>query len=312
MTQQTARIRIGISGWRYEGWRGNFYPEGLRQTDELRFASHAVRTIEINGTHYSLQSPASYRQWYDQTPDGFVFSVKGARYLTHMLRFRDETAHAGLANFFAQGLLALNDKLGPILWQFPPSFRFEPARIERFLAMLPGNTEDALRIATQHDQRVREPYLAIDRPRRLRHAIEIRDRSFLDAGFVALLRKHGAALVVSDSKEDWPHVDDVTADFVYLRLHGTDARYAGSYSDDALDQWAQRIGAWAHGAQPADARLIAPDTQPRKRATRDVFCYFDNDRKSDAPFDAQRLMARVAARPSAPRVRRATRALSAT
>jgi uncharacterized protein YecE (DUF72 family) len=294
---RSVHLHIGISGWRYDGWRGTFYPKGLRQADELQFASRAVRTIEINGTHYSLQSLGSYRKWYDETPDGFVFSVKGARYLTHMLRFRDEAAHAGLANFFAQGLFALNEKPGPILWQFPPSFRFDAERLERFLAMLPHDTQGALDLARRHDKRVREPYLAIDRPRRLRHAIEIRHPSFVDAAFVALLRKHGVALVVSDSTEDWPHVDDLTADFVYVRLHGTSARYSGSYGDAALDTWAQRIDAWAHGGQPADAKLIAPDTPPRRRAARDVFCYFDNDTKTEAPFDAQRLMERLAVTP---------------
>ncbi|WP_083615496.1 DUF72 domain-containing protein [Paraburkholderia sp. SOS3] len=304
MTTRNAKIQIGISGWRYEGWRGTFYPKGLRQADELQFASRAVQTIEINGTHYSLQSLDSYRKWYDETPDDFVFSVKGARYLTHMLRFRDEAARAGLANFFAQGMLALNEKFGPILWQFPPSFRFDAERLERFLAMLPRDTQGALDLARRHDKRVREPYLAIDRPRRLRHAIEIRHPSFVDAAFVALLRKHGVALVVSDSTEDWPHVDDLTADFVYLRLHGTSARYSGSYDDAALDTWAQRIEAWAHGGQPADAKLIAPDRPPRKRSTRDVFCYFDNDTKTQAPFDAQRLMERLGVEPEIPLVRR--------
>ncbi|WP_246641935.1 DUF72 domain-containing protein [Paraburkholderia edwinii] len=302
MTPRGGNLHIGISGWRYEGWRGTFYPKGLRQADELQFASRAVQTIEINGTHYSLQSLNSYRKWYDETPDGFVFSVKGARYLTHMLRFRDEAAHAGLANFFAQGLLALNDKFGPILWQFPPSFRFDAERLERFLTMLPRDTEGALEIARRHDKRVREPYLAIDRPRRLRHAIEIRHPSFLDPAFVALLRKHGVALVVSDSTEDWPHVDDLTADFVYVRLHGTSARYSGSYDDAALDTWALRIAAWVHGDQPTDAKLIAPDKPPRKRSARDVFCYFDNDTKTEAPFDAQRLMGRLAVEPQVRRV----------
>jgi len=302
VTPRGGNLHIGISGWRYEGWRGTFYPKGLRQADELQFASRAVQTIEINGTHYSLQSLNSYRKWYDETPDGFVFSVKGARYLTHMLRFRDEAAHAGLANFFAQGLLALNDKFGPILWQFPPSFRFDAERLERFLTMLPRDTEGALEIARRHDKRVREPYLAIDRPRRLRHAIEIRHPSFLDPAFVALLRKHGVALVVSDSTEDWPHVDDLTADFVYVRLHGTSARYSGSYDDAALDTWALRIAAWVHGDQPTDAKLIAPDKPPRKRSARDVFCYFDNDTKTEAPFDAQRLMGRLAVEPQVRRV----------
>lgn len=290
------QLRIGISGWRYEGWRGAFYPAGWPQKRELDYASRAVQTIEINGTHYSLQSPESFRRWYDETPDDFVFSVKGSRYLTHMLRFEGETAVLACANFFAQGLLALDEKLGPILWQFPPRYTFEPERFERFLAQLPRDTEAALRLAGRHDGRIRQPYLAIDRRRPLRHAIEIRHASFLVPEFVALLRRYGAALVVSDSTQPWPHVEDVTADFVYLRLHGTEGKYAGAYGDDALEHWASRLREWRHGGQPADAQLIAPDALPRRRASRDVFCYFDNDQKSEAPFDARRLMARFGIR----------------
>jgi uncharacterized protein YecE (DUF72 family) len=290
-------VRIGISGWRYEGWRNNFYPEGLKQAAELQFASHLFATIEINGTHYSLQSLESWRHWHAGTPSGFVFSIKGARYLTHLLRFRDDSARAGCANFFAQGLLALNEKLGPILWQFPPSFSFEPEGMERFLRLLPRDTSAALSLARHHDERVKTPYLAIEHKRPLRHAVEIRHASFIDPAFVALLRQYEIALVVSDSTEPWPLAEDLTADFVYIRLHGTESKYAGSYPDAALDQWAARIDAWRHGSQPTDARLIAPDDHPRRRKQRDVYCYFDNDVKARAPFDAQRLMTRLGLQP---------------
>lgn len=294
MTRHAHPVHIGISGWRYAGWRGTFYPKGLRQADELSFAARAVQTIEINGTHYSLQSPDSFARWYDATPAGFVFSVKGARYLTHMLRFRDDDARIACANFFAQGLLALKEKLGPLLWQFPPSLRFDPAWAARFLELLPKDTRAAQRLARQHDSRVQQAWLDIDRPRPLRHAIEIRHQSFADPAFVALLRKHNAALVVSDSTEDWPCFEDLSADFVYLRLHGSKARYAGAYGDGALDRWAHRILDWRSGGQPEDARLIVPDTPARRRASREVFCYFDNDTKTEAPFDAQRLIQRLA------------------
>jgi uncharacterized protein YecE (DUF72 family) len=287
------RIRIGISGWRYEGWRGVFYPAKLTQARELSFASHAMQTIEINGTHYSLQTAKSFTRWYEAAPPGFVFSVKGSRYLTHVLRFRDERAGVSLANFFAQGLFALREKLGPILWQFPPNFKFDAEQFEAFLQQLPTDTEVALRLARQHDQRVKAPLLAIDRKRPLRHAIEIRHESFRDPAFVKLLRKYKAALVVADSTEKWPCVQDVTADFLYLRLHGSQSKYAGKYTDAALARWARRIEAWADGRQPGDARLIAPDLAPRRRAARAVFCYFDNDIKTQAPFDARRLMRRL-------------------
>ncbi|SAK97139.1 hypothetical protein AWB77_05697 [Caballeronia fortuita] len=288
----TGRIRIGISGWRYAGWRGVFYPKGLAQARELEFASRAVQTVEINGSHYSLQSVASYRAWRDATPAGFVFSVKGPRYLTHMLRFRDETAIAALANFFASGVLALGDKLGPFLWQFPPNFAFRPDAFERFLDLLPRNTVAAARLAQGHDTRVKDPWFEPGRKRALRHAIEIRHPSFCTDEFVRLLRKHRAALVVSDSVAGWPYAEDLTADFTYLRLHGSETLYGGSYKDEALDEWARRIGCWASGGQIGDARLIS-SARSRPRAARDVFCYFDNDQKVRAPFDAKRLMARL-------------------
>lgn len=287
-------IRIGISGWRYEGWRGVFYPKGLAQARELEFASRAVPTIEINGSHYSLQTLTSYRSWYQATPKNFVFSVKGPRYLTHMLRFRDESARPAIANFFASGVLALGEKLGPFLWQFPPSFSFRPERLERFLTLLPRNTDEAVELARQHDSRVREPWFEVSRRRRLRHAIEIRHASFCTPEFPALLRKHRIALVVSDAVADWPYVEDVTSDFVYLRLHGAETLYGGSYTDAALDRWAGRLATWAAGDEPADARRIAPVAA--RKARRDVFCYFDNDQKVKAPFDAQRLISRLANR----------------
>ncbi|HEX3382962.1 MAG TPA: DUF72 domain-containing protein [Paraburkholderia sp.] len=285
--------RIGISGWRYQGWHASFYPEDLKHAAQLQYASALFGTIEINGTHYSLQSLGSWQRWYAQTPEGFVFGIKGARYLTHMLRFRDASARVGIANFFAQGLLALNEKLGPILWQFPPSFRFDPAAMERFLRELPPDTASALALAKQHDERVKTPYVEIDRKRMLRHAVEVRHASFVDPAFVTLLRQYGVALVVSDSTEPWPVAEDLTADFVYIRLHGTEAKYAGAYPDEALQRWAERIDAWRSGGQPSDARLIAPQLAPPRRAARDVYCYFDNDVKARAPFDAQRLMKRL-------------------
>ncbi|TWG88411.1 uncharacterized protein YecE (DUF72 family) [Cupriavidus gilardii J11] len=285
-------IRIGISGWRYEGWRGVFYPKGLAQARELEFASRAVQTIEINGSHYSLQTIDSYRAWHDATPDDFVFSVKGPRYLTHMLRFRDESARPAIANFFASGVLALGPKLGPFLWQFPPNFSFRPERMERFLALLPRDTDEAAGLASQHDSRVRMPWFEVSRRRKLRHAIEIRHHSFCTPDFAGLLRRHRAALVVSDAVADWPYAEDVTADFIYMRLHGAETLYGGAYTDAALDRWADRIRAWGAGGEPADARRIAP-THARKAARRDVYCYFDNDQKVKAPFDAQRLMERL-------------------
>jgi uncharacterized protein YecE (DUF72 family) len=290
----TASVRIGISGWRYDGWRGVFYPKKLAQSCELEFASREVQTIEINGSHYSLQSVKSYRAWHEATPDDFLFSVKGPRYLTHMLRFRGETATVAMANFLASGVLALDRKLGPFLWQFPPNFGFQPESFERFLAMLPKDTEAAARFAERHDTRVKAPWFGVTARRALRHAIEIRHPDFRTAEFVRLLRQYDAALVVSDSVAGWPYAEDLTSDFVYLRLHGTETLYGGEYSDAALDSWASRIDSWSKGGQPEDARLIS-SIKPRRCASRDVFCYFDNDQKVQAPFDARRLMGRLRA-----------------
>ena len=283
-----AGIYIGISGWRYTPWRGVFYPEGLAHHRELEFAARALPTIEINGSFYSLQTPASYARWRAAAPAGFVFSVKGSRYITHMRRLID--VETPLANFFASGLFNLNEKLGPILWQFPPNFRYDAERLERFFELLPRDTGAAAALARQRDSRVKgRARLAIDAVRPLRYAVEIRHESFLDESFIALLRRQRIALVVADTAGKWPYGEDVTADFVYLRLHGDKKIYASGYTDRALQRWAGRIRAWSRGAEPADARRIS-SRPPAARRSRDVYCYFDNDVKVRAPFDAQRLM----------------------
>jgi uncharacterized protein YecE (DUF72 family) len=288
--QHIGDIRIGISGWNYAGWRGIFYPPKLAQKRELAHAACAFRTIEINGTHYSLQRPEDFGRWADETPEDFVFAVKGSRYITHMMKLRNP--EAGLANFFAQGLLRLGPKLGPILWQFPPNFHFDRARIEPFLALLPRDSEAALKLARRHDHRVAgRTWLKIDKKRRLRHAMEIRHGSFVTAEFVALLRKYGVALVSADTVE-WPLLMDVTSDFIYCRLHGSEQLYASGYDAQAIAAWAKRVAAWAQGSEASDGKRASP-RPARKRARRDVFVYFDNDAKVRAPFDAQALVAAV-------------------
>jgi uncharacterized protein YecE (DUF72 family) len=288
-----APLRIGISGWRYEPWRKVFYPHDLAQARELDFASRHLPTIEINGSFYSLQRPKSYQSWYDATPPDFVFSHKGNRFLTHMKRLREP--EQPLCNIFASGVLALREKLGPFLWQLPPNFQFNADLLEGFLSLLPHDTAAALAMAQRHDARMDgRSFLEIDKKRKLRHALEIRHESFNDPVFVKLLRKYKVALVVADTAGKWPDFEDVTADFMYLRLHGEKELYAGGYADAALDDWANRIRAWSTGGQPKNARLIS-DVAPPKRASRDVFCYFDNDIKVHAPFDARRLLARLGA-----------------
>jgi uncharacterized protein YecE (DUF72 family) len=284
------QIRIGISGWRYAPWRGIFYPSRLRQKDELDYASRQFPSIEINGTFYSLQRPHLIESWYADTPANFVFALKGSRYITHMKRLDDvETA---LANFLASGILLLKEKLGPFLWQLPRNFAFDAARIDAFLALLPRDTDAAARIARRHDHRVDDRNWIGPQPnRKLRHAIEIRHESFADPAFVTLLRRHGVALVYADGF-GLPYFEDVTADFLYLRLHGAEELYASGYSSDALDGWAARIRAWSAGREPPDRKTISP-LRPAKRAARDVYVYFDNDAKVRAPFDALGLAARL-------------------
>jgi uncharacterized protein YecE (DUF72 family) len=281
-------IWIGISGWRYEPWRGAFYPPGLVQARELDYASRFLPTIEINGSFYSLQRPGSYAAWYAATPPGFIFAVKGNRFLTHMLKLRG--IETPLANVLASGVFALKEKLGPFLWQFPPQLRYEAEKVEHFLSLLPRDTGQALAMARGHDEKLAgRALLEIDAVRPLRHAVEIRHESFLDEAFIALLRKYKVALVVADTAGKWPDYEDVTADFVYIRLHGEHELYASGYEDDSLERWAERIRTWSEGGQPADARLISSHA-PARVAQRDVYCYFDNDIKVRAPFDAKRLM----------------------
>lgn len=284
-------IRIGISGWRYAPWRKVFYPKGLTQKRELEFASRALPTIELNGSFYALQRPSSYLQWYEQTPADFVFSIKATRYITHILRL--ENIETAMANFFASGLLALKEKLGPILWQFPPSFKFDAELFESFLQQLPHDTQTAAKLAEKRDDAMHlREYVKADKKRRLRHAVEIRHKSFETPDFIALLRKYNVALVIADTAGKWPYKEDMTADFTYLRLHGDVELYSSGYTDQALDRWAARITAWSQGGQPEDAHLIS-DQAPSSRKSRDVYCYFDNDIKVKAPFDARKLLQRL-------------------
>jgi uncharacterized protein YecE (DUF72 family) len=287
-----ARIRIGISGWRYAPWRGVFYPKELAQKDELRHCASIFSTIEINGSFYSLQRPESYARWYEHTPADFVFAVKGGRFITHMKKLRD--VETPLANFLASGVFNLREKLGPILWQFPPNFRYNEQRVADFLQLLPKDTRSALRIARKHDERLKgRARLAIDRERPLRHAFEIRHESFCDPSFMKLLRENGAALVIAETARRWPMLEDVTADFMYIRLHGDKELYRSGYGDKALERWATRIRAWHRGSQPKGANTCSSAKPPTSRP-RDVYVYFDNtDVKLRAPIDAQRLMAKL-------------------
>ena len=284
-------VYIGISGWRYVPWRGVFYPKGLAQHRELEYAAGQLPSIEINGSFYSLQRPESYAAWHAATPPGFVFAVKGNRFLTHMLKLKD--IEGPLANVLASGVFELRDKLGPFLWQFPPIVKLDPQRFEHFLSLLPRDTDSARALALQYQPRMEGRVALESGPNRpMRHAVEIRHESFLDPAFIAMLRRYNVALVVADTAGRWPLCEDVTADFVYIRLHGDKELYASGYEDDAIVAWAARIDAWRRGRQPAGARCIV-DKPPPKATARDVYCYFDNDIKVHAPFDARRLISAV-------------------
>ena len=285
----TSPFHIGISGWTYPPWRGVFYPPGLPHRRELEYASRRMNSIEINGSFYALQRPASYQGWHDQTPPGFVFSVKGPRFVTHMKKLAG--VQGPLANFFASGVLALGDKLGPVLWQLPPNLGFDAGRLAAFFDLLPRTTGAAAALAARHEERMEGRALtvaAVDRP--LRHALEVRHASFETPAFVELLRAHDVGLVCADSAGKWPMLDDVTSDFVYLRLHGAEELYVSGYDEPALERWAGKIRCWQAGRTPTSGRTLAAPAPVRER---EVFAYFDNDVKVRAPFDAMALAAKL-------------------
>ncbi len=270
-----ARVHIGISGWTYAGWRGSFYPPGLVHRRELAYAADRLNSIEINGSFYSLQRPTSYLSWREQTPDGFVFTLKGGRFITHLKKLAGvETA---LANFFASGVLALGPKLGPILWQLPPMLGYDEGRLAAFFDLLPRSTAAAAALAAAHDDKVPDgrALMTTERDVPLRHALEVRHRSFAAPQVADVLRRHDVALVVADTAGKWPLLQEVTSDFMYVRLHGSEVLYTSGYTSEALDRWAVEVAYWR------DQGL-------------DTYVYFDNDVKTHAPYDAIELAGRLA------------------
>ena len=284
-----SEVRIGVSGWTYPEWRGNFYPKGLVQKRELEYASRQMNSIEINGTFYSLQSPDSFRKWAAATPDDFIFSLKGSKFITHRKKLKD--VRVPLANFFASGVLLLGEKLGPIVWQFPPWFRFDADLIVSFLDLLPGDSIEASRLAEENSIKTKgKRWVEALSETKLRYAFEPRHESFLSPEFIALLRSRNAALAIADTGGKWPYAEDVTADFLYVRLHGEEL-YSSDYSDAALGRWARKIKAWRKGGEPRDAVKIE-EQKPSKRS-RDVYVYFDNSIEGHAPLDAIELTSRL-------------------
>jgi uncharacterized protein YecE (DUF72 family) len=261
----------------------------LAHRRELEYLSRQLNSIEINGSFYSLQRPASYQAWAAVTPEDFVFAVKGGRFITHMKKLRD--VETPVANFFASGVLALGAKLGPLLWQLPPNLAFDADRLATFLALLPRSTAEAATLAQDHDERLEgRAWTSTDAHRPLRHALEVRHPSYRDPALIELLRRQGVALVIADTAGTWPYLEDITADFVYIRLHGDSELYVSGYSDEALDTWAQRIRGWQAGESPRTEHTIASPAPVRPR---EVFVYFDNDAKVRAPVDAISLAQRL-------------------
>ena len=279
MADVPADVRVGVSGWRYRDWRGRFYPRGLAQRRELEYVAGLMNSVELNGSFYSLQRPASYQHWAASVPEDFLFAVKGSRYITHLKRLVD--VDVALANFFASGLLGLGPKLGPVLWQLPPRLRFDEEMLAAFLARLPRTTFAAAELARGHDARLEgRALLTPDADRLIRHVLEIRDDSFRTPAFLRLLEDYGVGLVVADTAGRWPLLLDVTSDLVYVRLHGDTQLYHSDYGEPALDLWAERVRGWR------DAGL-------------DVCVYFDNDVNAHAPFNALGLAGRLGVGPSA-------------
>lgn len=267
------RAYIGISGYIYQHWRGAFYPRELAQKRWLAYAASRFNSIELNGTFYSLKWPSVFQRWADETPPDFVFAIKGGRYITHNLKLLN--AHQAMANFYGSGILALGRRTGPFLWQLPPSLRFDRARIENFLVSLPRSSRAAEPLARDHDGRLKRGALTEaveDVP--YRHCMEPRHESFNCAEFFELLAQHQTAFVIADTAGRFMIADQVTADFVYVRLHGSQQLYVSRYSDAELESWAQRIDTWLSSG-------------------RDVYVYFDNDAHGHAPYDAMRLGALV-------------------
>lgn len=274
-------IRLGTAGWVFEAWRKSYYPDGLKQKDELAYSSARLGNIEINATFYSHQKAASFQNWASQTPGGFVFTVKGHQLVTHIKRLKD--VEQPLANFFASGVMALGEKLGPFCWQLPGNATYDEARTEAFLALLPRTPEALLALAGKADGLKNPPFLDATGITKVRHAVEVRHRSFAEPRFIAQLRAHNVALVVADT-EDWPYVDQ-TADFSYARLQGAPGKE--SYSPAERDIRAGWLKAWSEGKPVAEGPYV---TAAETSAPRDVFAFFVSTDKEHAPDNARAVM----------------------
>lgn len=279
------RIRIGLSGWNYAGWRGDFYPSSLSPSDELGYVGARFDSVEVNRTFYGLMQPATFRRWYRSVPAPFVFAVKGSRFITHNKKLRG--VEGALANFLASGVLELADKLGPVLWQVPANLHFDAERVEGFFRLLPHDTDAAVALARRHDERVEDVAFGSGTNHRIRHVFEVRHDSYFCDEMMVLARRHGVALAFSHSSA-WPYLEEITAGFVYLRLHGPAELYTSAYGVRRLIRWRDRVTAWRAAREPDDAVRVTA-RRPPGRKSRDVYVYFDNDGYGHAPREAEQL-----------------------
>lgn len=266
VAKSETRIRVGVGGWTYEPWRDNFYPQGWPQSRELEYASSKLTAIEINGTYYGSQKPATFAKWRDETPDDFVFSMKATRYATN----RKVLAESGdsIERFIGSGISEMGPKLGPIVWQFMPTKQFDADDFEAFLNLLPASVDGLT----------------------LRHVMDVRHDSFKTEAYLKLARKHKVTTVFTDS-DDYPCFADITGDFVYARLMRADANLKTGYGPKALDQWTETVKIWASGGEPAD--LPRTSDKPAAKTPRDVFVFFINGAKERAPAAAMELLKRL-------------------
>lgn len=267
-----AKIYVGMSGWTYPPWRGDFYPKGLVQKRELEYASRQVNALEINGTFYSLQKPSSFQKWFEETPDDFIFTIKAGQYMTHVQRLKE--VEESLCNFFASGLLCLKDKMGPILWQLPPYLPFKDDRFEKFFESLPHDSRALEKMAARHTSKMNgRAFTEAHRKFAVRHAIEVRHPSFICPEFFDLLKKYNVAHVFTHSGTLVPYEEEITSDFIYARMYGEGKDYKKGYPVKVIEEWGQKVKKWSSG-----------------KAGKDCFILFGTEVKERSPFDAIHLL----------------------
>ncbi len=281
------QIRIGMSGWTHDCWRNQFYPKGLPRTKELEYASRQVTSIEVNGTFYGLQKPKTFQRWYNETPADFLLALKAPQFITHTLRLRE--CEEPLSTFLASGPLCLNEKLGPILWQFPPYMTLKDNRFEEFAKILPHDTQTAAELSKGHSVRIKDhAWTQSNGNHRMRHAFEFRHPSFMNPTFIEMLKAYGIAVVFADSGKTSPYCEDLTSDFVYLRMHCATPAHKKGYPLAFLKNLVKKIETWNSGQQVEKAQTVSEGAP--KSGEKEIFVYFDNDVTETAPLDALRLI----------------------